>query len=95
MNSTPSGIFQKTERGSRAFVKKGGVITFSQAYNGQIFVIIIYPNVEEFVGESEVNVLGRYKPEDITEEFIFAKVEKFLEEMTKWETSISSNRIGF
>lgn len=33
---TPSGIFEQTERRSKMYVKNGGTIVFSQAYNGDI-----------------------------------------------------------
>ncbi len=91
----PSGITEKSEKSFRSYVKKGGTIVFSQAYNGEIFVIILFPSVDELVSEADNKLLGKFSPDTITEEFIVDKVSIFLEEMIKWEKSTYGNRLGF
>ncbi|MDO8930075.1 MAG: hypothetical protein Q7W54_13955 [Bacteroidota bacterium] len=76
-------------------MKKGGTIAFSQAYNGEVFVIIIYPFVDKFVSQAENKLLGKFKPETISEDFIVSKVSIFIDEMIKWEKSTYGNSIGF
>lgn len=45
----PSGIYERNENSIKSYTKNGGTLAFSQAYNGDIFVIIMYPSVEDFV----------------------------------------------
>lgn len=92
---TNSGIKTKTETSVKAHIKHGGTIVFSQAYNGEIFVIILYPYVDEFVGKIENKVLGKFPPSAIDENFIVSRVAEFLDEMKKWEESTPSSIIGF
>ena len=90
-----SGFVRTTTKTIRSYLKKGGTIVFSQAYNGEIFVIILYPYVEEFVSESKNKLLGKFDPQIIDEGFIIEKVATFLDEMIKWEKSTYYNRVGF
>ncbi|WP_373060518.1 hypothetical protein [Zunongwangia sp. H14] len=91
----PSGIYEQTETSSRHYVKKGGTIVFSQAGNGDVFIIILYPSIEELVSEKEHKVLGKISPEKITEELIIENVGVFLDEMAKWENSNEQNSLGY
>jgi hypothetical protein len=91
----PSGIVEKTNTGAKSFMKHGGRINFSQAYNGEVFVLIAYPYVDERVTQAELKTVGRYNPRSITEPFIYEMVEQFLNEMITWEKASSSTQIGF
>jgi len=90
-----SGFKSVSDKTMRSYLKKGGTIVFSQAYNGEIFVIILYPFVEEFVSESDNKLLGKFDPLIINEDFIVEKVSTFIDEMIKWEKSTFYNRVGF
>lgn len=90
-----SGISEKTDKSHKYYIKRGGTIVFSQAYNGDIFVIIIYPSVDELVGESENKLLGRFEPKDIQDKFILEKVSIFIDELIKWEKTTYGGQIGF
>ena len=92
---SPSGFKEITKTTMRSFVKRGGTIVFSQAYNGDIFVVIMYPYIEDFVTEAENKLIGRFDPSAINEGFIVENVSKFIDEMIKWEKSTSYNRVGF
>ena len=94
-NPARSGISENNGSSMRSFVKEGGALLFCQAYNGEIFVLIMYPYINEIVSRKENTFLGKFKPDQITEEFICAKVEKFLDEMIKWEKSNYGNKVGF
>ena len=94
--NSASGIFERTEKGIKGFSKRGGTLAFSQAYNGDIFIIIIYPSVDELVipVENQKLVL-KVTPEKIDEGFVYEQVANFLNEMTLWESSSAYNPIGF
>jgi hypothetical protein len=79
----------------KSYLKSGGSLVFSQAYNGDIFVIVMYPFIEELVTEKENKLLGKYDPNTINEEFITDKVVTFIDEMIKWEKATLYNKIGF
>lgn len=96
--SRPSGI-SRTSRTSTGttmenLVLSSGYITFSQSYNGKVFVIIVYPYVEGIVGKSEPLVVGQYEHVDINEPFIYSHVCRFLDEMIMWENN-TKPMIGF
>jgi hypothetical protein len=92
----PSGMVEKYENGFRSYIKHGGYIVFAQAYNGDIFVLINYPWIEEKVTRAETKTLGKFNPKEITEAFIYEKVGLFFDEMLMWETDSSSRTsIGF
>jgi hypothetical protein len=94
-NPKPSGISEMTDKSAKSYIKEGGTIAFSQAYNGEVFVIIFYPFVDKFVTQTENKLIGKFKPETITEDFINSKVSIFIDEMIKWEKSTYGNSIGF
>ena len=93
---SPSGIYEKNENGSKSYVKNGGTLVFSQAYNGDIFVIIIYPSVEELVTTNDAHkLILKTNPNTIDREFVIKQVNNFIKEITFWENSESSSAIGY
>lgn len=91
-----SGIIERTEKRTRAFIKDGGTLVFCQTHIGTVAVIIMYPSIEELVFSIEKNkLIKEVSPQEVTEEFIYEQVEKFLDEMTKWEKSSPYDKIGF
>jgi len=91
----PSGIKLITDDKAKRFIKTGGALTFSQSFNGEIYVIVYYPIIDELVGEKKPEKLGKYKPELITKKLIIEKVSKFLDKMESWESSIHIETVGF
>lgn len=75
--------------------KYGGSLAFSQTYNGDILIIILYPYIDGEMAERVSSVLERVAPELINEKFVLEQVAFFLEQMTQWETSITKPHIGF
>jgi hypothetical protein len=90
-----SGFFEISANPIKSHTKDGGTIAFSQAYNGEIFIIIIYPSIDGFVTQADNKLLGKVKPDDLTEDFIIDKVAIFIDDMIKWEKSTYGNRVGF
>lgn len=78
------------------YTKHEGTLAFSQAYNGDVFVIIVFPTIEEIVNQRNSQKLElRVHPSKITKEFIEQQVANFLDEIIKWESSPLYNDIGF
>ena len=93
-NKQASGLVRQDHKGIKSYIKYGGALIFTQAYNGSVFVMITYPYVDELVGQVTDKVLEKVSPNDITKEFVETQALRFLEEMTSWEIS-TENKIGF
>jgi len=74
---------------------KGAALVFSQKYNGNVAVFIVYPEVAEPVYDSNIKNIGTYNPNEINENFIMNKVIFFLEEIIVWEESVLKHKVGF
>ncbi|TSE06565.1 hypothetical protein [Aquimarina algiphila] len=73
----------------------GGALIFSQSYNGDVYVFMIFPQIENVSHENNMVELGVYTPESITEKFIVEKVDEFLKEMIKWEVPSLKKKVGY
>jgi hypothetical protein len=74
---------------------KGAALVFSQKYNGDIYVFILYPDLAESNAETDLKELGTYDPDRINEDFVMEKVIDFLEEIIVWEGSVIKRKVGF
>jgi hypothetical protein len=84
---TASGIVLIDGKEVKSAEKHGGRLYFSQAYNGKIFVIILYPYIDDYVDQMDNNLIGTHEPEEFSNELIVNYFEKFMSEMIKWETN--------
>ncbi|EZH74809.1 hypothetical protein ATO12_08705 [Aquimarina atlantica] len=73
----------------------GGALIFSQSYNGDIYVFMLFPEIENKPQENSMIELGVYAPESITQKFIIEKVDEFLKEIIKWEVPSLKNKVGY
>ncbi|MFT5864094.1 MAG: hypothetical protein ACI828_002766 [Flavobacteriales bacterium] len=73
----------------------GGALVFSQSYNGDIFVFVLYPDNPQIPVEENIIELGTYPPQEITEKMIVEKVDEFLKEMIKWEVPSLKKKLGY
>ncbi len=73
----------------------GGALIFSQSYNGDIYIFMMYPEIDNAPQENNLKELGIYAPESITEKLIVEKVDEFLKEMIQWEVPQLKNKVGF
>lgn len=86
LKNQPSGISATLDNGGfQNFVKNGAALAFSQSFNGDILVVITYPQIEKITSGNNSKLLGRISPIEITEQFISEKVDQFLDEIIKWE----------
>ena len=74
---------------------RGTALVFSQKYNGDISVMILYPEVSAAGSENEFKELGSFHPKEIEAAFIEEKVSAFLEEIMVWEDNAFQHRVGF
>lgn len=74
---------------------QGGSLVFTQSYNGDVQVILLFPIVENTSPENSFIELGIYDPKDINEKLIIEKVDEFLKEMIQWEVPNIKNKLGF
>lgn len=73
----------------------GGSLVFSQSYNGDVFVFILYPDNPQIPIEENITELGTYAPEEITDRMIVERVDEFLKEMIKWEVPTLKKKLGY
>jgi len=96
LSHNSSSIIEKIESGYKNFLNLGGTLTFSQAYNGDVFILILFPIIEKTVTPIQPHkIIMRVEPDKISEELIIKSVADFLDEMTFWESMKSLNTIGF
>lgn len=68
---------------------------FSQSYNGEVHIIILFPILDSSQIDDNTISLGIYDPQEIDEKLIIEKVDEFLKEMIKWEIPIEKKQLGF
>lgn len=84
-----SGITERTEYGQKSFTKNGGILSFTQTYNGDVLVLIFTPSIDEVVEQDETfRIITKRAPDQIDEEFVYVQVGKFITEMVAWETAL-------
>lgn len=73
----------------------GGALVFSQSYNGDVIIFMLYPENSQTSPEDSMLELGTLQPQDISEKFILEKVDEFLKEMIKWEVPSIKKKLGY
>jgi hypothetical protein len=94
-DSFPSELMSITNKIPEYQFIKGAALVFSQAYNGDIYILILFPIVENISIEKSSIDLGIYNPTKISEELIVEKVDEFLKEMIEWELPSIKNKLGY
>lgn len=73
----------------------GGALIFSQTYSGDIYIFVLYPEVEGMTVENNMVEFGVLNPSDITTKVIIEKVDDFLKEMIQWEVPNKRTKVGY
>lgn len=95
-NSFPPELIEKTNQIPTYQFLQGGALVFSQLYNGDIEIFIVFPLPENWLPvENEVIDLGTFSPAVISEKLVVEKIDEFLKEMIKWEVPIPKSKVGF
>lgn len=92
--SESSGIVGQIRGVFKFFAKESGRLAYAQVYNGEIYVSITYPHVENHVEQQAPKFLGKFCPCDITTDIVLNHIDDFLEEMLNWESG-TRKIIGF
>lgn len=94
-DSFPADLIESTNKIPSYQFIKGGSLVFSQSYNGDVNVFILFPLVENVIDNSNETEIETYAPETISEKLIIEKVDEFLKEMINWEVPSLKNKVGF
>lgn len=73
----------------------GAALVFSQSYNGQVFVFVLYPEIDTVQVETPMVKMGVFTPQEITRKLIIEKVDAFLKEMINWEVPSQKKSLGY
>jgi len=94
-DSFPSDLIDCTNKIPTYQFIQGGALVFTQSYSGDVYILILFPYVEQLQTGNNSIELGFYNPSEITEKLIVEKVDEFLKEMIKWEVPSYRNQLGF
>lgn len=94
-NSFPVELMIQTNKLPSYQFIQGGSLVFTQSYNGDVQVILLFPVVENTSPENSFIELGIYDPKIINEKLIIEKVDEFLKEMIQWEVPNVKNKLGY
>lgn len=73
----------------------GGALVFSQTYSGDVYIFVLYPEIEAASTENNMIEFGIMNPSEITEKVIIDKVDDFLKEMIQWEVPNKRTKVGY
>ena len=94
-DSVPAALSDKADFIHDFEFIRGTALVFSQKYNGDINVMILYPEVSVAGSENEFKELGNFHPKMIDPPFVEQMVSAFLEEILVWEDNAFQHRVGF
>ncbi len=94
-NTFPASMIEKLNGATDFEFIKGAALVFSQKYNGDIAVFIVYPADLEPITEGDINEIGSFNPNEINENFITNKVAHFLDKIIIQEENVLRRKVGF
>ena len=94
-DSFPSELLEKINQMPNYQFIQGGALVFSESYNGNVRITILFPLIENISIEESSMELGVYSPGEITEKLIVEMVDEFLKEIIKWELPPQKGKLGY
>jgi len=94
-DSFPSELLEKINQMPNYQFIQGGALVFSESYNGNVRITILFPLIENISIEESSMELGVYSPGEITEKLIVERVDEFLKEIIKWELPPQKGKLGY
>jgi hypothetical protein len=95
LDSFPPELITKTNQIPSYQFIQGAALVFSQSYNGNVYVFMMFPLIEPSPMENSSIDLGIYNPHAINEKLIIEKIDEFLKEMIQWEIPAIKGKIGY
>lgn len=93
--SFPVELMEKINQMPNYQFIQGGALVFSQSYNGNVRITILFPLIENIPIEDSSMELGVFSPAEITEKIIVEMVDEFLKEIIKWELPAQKGKLGY
>lgn len=93
--SFPVELMEKINQMPNYQFIQGGALVFSQSYNGNVRITILFPLIENIPIEDSSMELGVFSPAEITEKLIVEMVDEFLKEIIKWELPAQKGKLGY
>ncbi len=93
--SFPVELMEKINQIPNYQFVQGGALVFSESYNGNVRITILFPLIENVSIEDSSIELGIYSPAEITEKLIVEMVDEFLKEIIKWELPAKKGKLGY
>ncbi len=94
-DSFPSELIEKINQIPNYQFIQGGALVFSESYNGNVQITILFPLVDHSSIEDSTKELGIYSPFEITEKLIVEMVDEFLKEIINWELPSQKRKLGY
>jgi len=73
----------------------GAALIYSQTYSGNVFVFVLFPEIDGLNPENNIVEFSTVNPLEITEKSIVENVDEFLKEMIKWELPSKRKKVGY
>jgi len=93
--SFPVELMEKINQMPNYQFIQGGALVFSESYNGNVRITILFPLIENISIEDSSMELGIFSPAEITEKLIIEMVDEFLKEIIKWELPAQKGKLGY
>ena len=93
--SFPVELMEKINQMPNYQFIQGGALVFSQSFNGNVRITILFPLIENISIEESSMELGVFSPAEITEKLIVEMVDEFLKEIIKWELPAQKGKLGY
>ena len=93
--SFPVELMEKINQMPNYQFIQGGALVFSESYNGNVRITILFPLIENISIEDSSMELGIFSPAKITEKLIVEMVDEFLKEIIKWELPAQKGKLGY
>ncbi len=94
-DSFPETLMDCTNRIPAYQFIPGGSLVFSQTYSGDVYIFVLFPELNGMPSEKGVVEMGLVNPSEVIEKNIVEKVDGFLKEMIQWELPNRRTKVGY
>ncbi|AUC81121.1 hypothetical protein [Lacinutrix sp. Bg11-31] len=94
-DSFPEALIDCTNRIPAYQFISGAALVYSQTYSGDVFIFVLFPDINEINYEDNIVEFVTLNPLEISEKLIVENVDQFLKEMIKWELPSKKTKLGY